>query len=314
MNNLNIIEITSNNNNNNNYNLFENDLNKTDDKYVSLETIIKNNSNKIDLKPINNNLNKMIDIKKSNLEISQIKYPIIFLFKLITCINYIDDYDFSIILRIFLKYHSNIALTINLKNLFKLELSNRFISWSILNDFYKIINKKMSLIFILNKWHSVYTNKKFWKLSLNKQIDYLQNTKMYFLGIFDCSKGGIPFHYKVGPLLNRTNYNYNEIIKNIKDRLLQIYKIFGFKLYQTMDIPLLTVIDFYHLTSENLIKYLIIIFDKFNELLNQIIKLFDKYNLICIELDNLINPIIININTQNIDSETEFDDIKLYCN
>ena len=41
-------------------------------------------------------------------------------------------------------------------------------------------------------------------------------------------------------------------------------------------------------------------------------KLFDSYNLVCIKLNNLYNPLIININTINIDSETEIDDIKIY--
>ena len=45
--------------------------------------------------------------------------------------------------------------------------------------------------------------------------------------------------------------------------------------------------------------------------LNQTIKLFDSYNLICIQINNLINPCLIKINSVNIDSDTEYEDIKL---
>lgn len=262
------------------------------------------------------NPNIIIDIKKSNLEIGQIKYPIIFLFQLITYINYFSDYNLSIILRLFLKNHTNIALSINLKKLFKieLELTNKIISLNVLNDFYKIIYKKMSLIVILNKWYLVYNNDKFWKLLLNEQIDYLQNLKLHFLSIFDCSKGGIPYYQKIAPLLKQSKSLRHELLENVKERLIQIFKLFGYKIFQSMDIPIISVNDFYELSDENLIKYLIVIHEKIKELLIQIIKLFDSYNLSCIQLTNLINPINIKINTQQIDSETELEDIKLYCN
>ena len=62
-----------------------------------------------------------IDIKKISIEIETIKFPLIFLFKLITHKIYISDMNFSIILRLFLKYHTNIALEINLKKLFQIQ-------------------------------------------------------------------------------------------------------------------------------------------------------------------------------------------------
>ena len=44
--------------------------------------------------------------------------------------------------------------------------------------------------------------------------------------------------------------------------------------------------------------------------INQTIKLFDSYNLTCIQINNLINPIILKINSKLFDSETEIEDIK----
>ena len=64
-------------------------------------------------------------------------------------------------------------------------------------------------------------------------------------------------------------------MNDLIDRLVKILNIFGSKLFLTLGIPLLTVTEFNKLTDENIIKYLLIIFDKFNELLNQTIKLFD---------------------------------------
>jgi len=255
---------------------------------------------------------KDIDIEKTCNEISQIKFPLVFLFKLISYINEIDDVNFSIILRIFLKYHTNIGTNYNLKNLFILELKYKHLSWTVLNDFYKLMKKKISLVISLKKWNDIFDNKKFWELSLNEQIDFLTITKNYFLSLYDCSKGGIPLHYKVGTILKNNKIDRNIIIDDLIERLISILNIFGSKLFLTLGIPLLKINDFIRLSNENIIKYIVVIFDKFNDLLNQIIKLFNSYYLVCNKLNNLYNPLIININTININSETEIDDIKLY--
>jgi len=253
-----------------------------------------------------------IDIEKTCNEISQIKYPLVFLFKLISYNNEINDTNFSIVLRIFLKYHTYIGTNYNLKKLFISELKYKHLSWNVLNDFYKLINKKISLVMTLKKWYDIFENNKFWKLSLNDQINFLINTKNYFLSLYDCSKGGIPLHYKVGAILKNNKIDRNIIIDDLIDRLINILSIFGSKLFLSLGIPVLKVNEFVILSDGNIIKYLITIFNKINELLNQTIKLFDSYNLVNIKLNNLYNPFIININTVNIDSETEIDDIKIY--
>jgi hypothetical protein len=253
-----------------------------------------------------------IDIKKTCNDIIQIKNPLVFLFRLISYIDEIDDTNLSIILRIFFKYHTDIAINYNLKKLLNNELKEKKSSLTILNKFYKLTSKKITLLKLLKKWYDLYNNKNFWKLALTNQIEFLINTKIYFLSIYDCSKGGIPIHYKIGSILKENNINRDFIINDLIERLIKILDIFGSKLFQTLGIPLLTVDGFSKLTNENIIKYLAIIYDKFNELLNQTMKLFDSYNLVCLELNNLVNPIIININTINVDSETEADDINLY--
>ncbi len=261
------------------------------------------------------NINKnSIDIKKTHDDILKVTSPVVFLFRLIPYMNEIDDINLSIILRIYLKHHANIAFSFNLKKLLANELSNKYLSWAVLCDFYKIIKKKFTLIFILKKWHQVYLNENFWKLSIEEQIDHLANIKLHFHGIYDCSKGGMPLHYKVGSYLKDKRVNRDFIIDDLIERLIKILNIFGPKLFQTLEIPLVTVKEFIELTDENIVKYLVVIYDKFTELLNQTSKLFDSYNLVCIQLNNLLNPMIININAVHLDSETEADDIKMYSN
>lgn len=256
--------------------------------------------------------NNIIDIKNTCELIKKIKYPIIFLFHLTSHREGLGDNNFSIVLRLFLKFHTDVAFNYNLKKIFKNELSIFPISWNVLNDFYKLFNKKISLIFILKKWHSVYENKEFWELNILDQNEYLLNIRNRFLSVYDCSKGGIPFHNKIISLLKDPKADRQQVLITIIERLVILLEMFGTKLFQSLEIPLITIDNFYELNNENIIKYLLIIWEKFTELLNQTIKLFDSYNLVCIHIENLLNPIILNINVSNIDSETEAEDINLF--
>jgi hypothetical protein len=255
--------------------------------------------------------NNQINIAKTWQEIEKIKYPSIFLFNLIAHKNDFDDYDLSIILRIFMKANGNFMLEYNIKKIFKNEVNQYSLTWCVLCDFYKIISKKITLVFILKKFHLAYENKIFWEMKTIDQSDFLINMKERFLSIYDCAKGGTPFHYKLAQLFKESKYNKKEILDDIVSRLCYVLELFGKNIFVLLDIPLITVKDFYELTNENILKYIIIIFEKINELLKQSMQLFDSYNLICMQLNNLLNPSFIKINTVNIDSETEDDDIKL---
>lgn len=252
-----------------------------------------------------------INIQKTYQDIVKIRNPSIFLFNLVAHIDNFDDYELSIILRIFMKCHSNYMLENNVKIIFANEVIKYSLTWCVLTDFYRIIGKKIPLIFVLKKWHSVYENSVFWSMTTLNQLDYLSNINERFLSIYDCSKGGTPFHYKLAQLFKDGNYDKQEIITNIIERLIYILEIFEKNIFISLGIPLITIKDFYELSDENILKYIILIYEKINELLSQTIKLFDSYNLVCIQLNNLINPSFIKIKSSNIDSETEDDDIKL---
>jgi len=243
-----------------------------------------------------------MDINKISQEIEKLQFPLIFLFRLISYNNELSDNDFSIIIRLFLKHHITVALEINLKKLFQNELITKKSSRNVINKFYKYINKKLSLIFIIKQWYNVYDNDEFWNMNSNDQSYYLSNIKLIFLSIYDCSKGGTPLHYKVGNSINNIN-----TIQSIKNRLEQILKMFGCKIFYKLEIPLLTEDEFDDLTKENIIKYLLFIYEKFKELLDQTIIIFDNFNLNHDNIMNLLNPINININIKCIDiNETEF--------
>ena len=122
-----------------------------------------------------------------------IKYPYIFIFKLISYINEIDDYDLSIILRVYLKNNINLVLKLNIKDLLidELILYDKKLSIQVLNNFYNLINIKYLLIIFLNKFYLfhkkninknvILLSKKLWNLSINDQIEYIENIKLQFL-------------------------------------------------------------------------------------------------------------------------------------
>ena len=110
---------------------------------------------------------------------------------------------------------------------------------------------------------------------------------------------------------SKNNCYKKEIIDDIVNRLNYILEIFDTNIFVSLDIPLITLSDFYNLSNEDILKYIVDIYNKFSELLNQTIKVLNSYNLICIQINNLINPCLIKINSVNIDSDTEYEDIKL---
>lgn len=258
-------------------------------------------------------MSNLIDIKNLSKQISEIKYPLIFLLLLDSYISEIDDYNLSLILRIFLKHHSLVALEVDLKSLWVENLVDYPKSWSIINDFYVVINKKIFIIIHIQKWNQVYDNNLFWKQSLATQIEYLNIMKSRFLAIYDCSRGGTPLHMKLMSFSDHDkNNNYKtEIFNDIQTRLETLLQIFGLKIFQVLNIPLMSVSQFHNESYSNIVKYLNLIFDRINILIEQTIKLFEYYNIVCSQLDNIVNPVIINIKSSQIDFDIEYDDLAI---
>ena len=145
---------------------------------------------------------------------------------------------------------------------------------------------------------------------------YLVNIKERFYAIYDCSKGGFPFHYKLGQILKskiNSKAAHQDIINNIAERLEAIIQIFGIRLLVSLGIPLITKEELEDLNMENIIKYLLIIFEKIKEILEQTIKLFNSYEMTCNMIEAMINPVLININTTHFDLNIMKEDICLFC-
>jgi hypothetical protein len=246
-----------------------------------------------------------MDIEKLDLEIRNIDNPHNYIINLLN--NNINDDELSNILRIFFKYHPSIAYDNKFRELFEDKMIIYINSWNILCKFYVLMQEKISLLVVLNNWHNIYNNEEFWALSLQDQIQFLVNKKEYFLSIYDCSHGGIPFHYKLSGIFIDNKYDKNEVFENVKYRLELILKLFGTKIFNYTSIPLITVSNFYNSTNDFIISYLTEIFNKMNELLDNTIYILNLYNTNTKSIENLINPVIVNICTTQIDSDSDVD-------
>lgn len=258
----------------------------------------------------------LLDIKKLETEIALIKYPLIFLFSLVPHLDMIDDMNLSIILRIFLKYHNESVSNYNIKKIFSKSIPDYFMSLDILSNFQKLLKKKLIYNTVLEKWKENYNNAKFWKLNTCDMIDYIINLKTRFDAIFDCSKSNEPFYKKLHCYINKNNkgvsqFNY-DTNENIINRLELILKLIGKKIFEMVEIPVITMEEYESLDACDIIKYMGAIYDRISKFLEESIDLFTSYNMICMQINSMINPTIVNIAIKEVESETELDDIKLY--
>lgn len=235
---------------------------------------------------ITNNINLVNNI---NLEkIKLLKYPFIFMFRLSLYKKYIDDDNLSIIMKKLLIEHSDIFCNYNIKLLFINKLENHPKTKNIINTFYELYLNKLKIIYLISKWYNIYKNKKFWKLLPNEQLLYLENLKKRFYSIYDFSSND-SFIIKTMELLNNNNTNRYIIIENLKERLSLIYKLFGYKIFEKLDIPVILSSSIDDANNDAIILYLRIIFAKINELLTQTILLFNVYNNSCMLINNYIS-------------------------
>lgn len=252
----------------------------------------------------------MLNIKLIEEQIKILNYPIIFIFRLSNHLKKIDDYTLSLIIRLFLKHHYIICFKYDIQKIL-LNISRKYITTkSILKDFYKIVSKKNISLQVVKILKENYNNKRFWNMSIEKQIEFLTNKKEIFLAIYESTRSPIPFHKKLSHLNNSKKITEYETLENIKDRLLSLLKLFGVNLFRHYNIPIIHHTVFYELTGEEVLKYLDIIYNKFNKMLNITIDLFKEYLILCNDINVILNPTLIRINDINIDSDTDINDIK----
>jgi hypothetical protein len=240
-----------------------------------------------------------MNINQVSENIKSIKYPLIFLFRLLSYGDIINDRDMSIIIRLYLSHHHIVSCEVNLKKSFK--NMNKPMTIKVINDFYKFMKQRFSIIFMLKNFSTIYINKNFWKLSCEKQIQFLNDTKLQFMAIYDCSRGGMPFHYTIAQMLNNIDTRIT-----IKERLHQILKMFGRRVFETLEIPIIDCEYFEDLTNEQIIKYLMVIYDKIKEMLERVTNLMETYDSVISNIKALYKPIHINIVTDTVSNSDMF--------
>jgi hypothetical protein len=259
---------------------------------INIDNIINNIINiNISIDNIKNNTNLIIYKKSNNYNLSIIKsLNLDFLFKLISYINDIDDNILLLILKYYIKHNIKIIYQYNLENIINLNKNNYHNTYIFLNKIYKLIYSKKKKLKKIKKFYNLYDNKIFWIKKLNEQIIYLKYLKYIFESIYDSSHDQIPFHLKLNKILidNNSN-NIHEVLKSCEERLLKLLNIFGPKLFQYFEIPLIRVSKFYKLSYKNIIKYLTVIYNIFNNFITNIILLFESYKNINNQINNEIN-------------------------
>jgi hypothetical protein len=217
-----------------------------------------------------------------------IKYPLIFITKLSLYIDnyYIDDDVLRTIIKIYLDKFADEIVIYNIKYLFINKLDNYPKSSELLNKFYSLYLHKLKIIYFIQKWYKIYNKKSFWKLSIENQILYLENMRNRFYGIYEIHNGNNTYILKIIELLNCTLDRYT-VIENIKERLLLIYKIFGYKIFEALNIPIIFSTSVDDACNDAIIYYIKLIYDKINKLLDDTLLIFNLFKNINNEIDLL---------------------------
>ena len=175
----------------------------------------------------------------------------------------------------------------------------------VLDTFYELINERKKLTSSLSKWNIAYQNKNYWNKDNKYQMEDLLNLKIYVKAIFDCVMGDQLFGMKIAPII-KANINNSKyaIFENVIERLIKLYKLLGYNFFTTYNIKTITVDEFYNLSDDDKIKYIISIQSVTLNILGQTIEIYENFNMINLKIDNLLNPLSINIEN---DTYTDYD-------
>ena len=237
-----------------------------------------------------------------------LKYPLCFLNNLFKINENFTDNQLILILRFFFKYNYRCFLEYNLKILIVLLNKDKILSKNIILEIYDLIEKKILLSKIIKKWKLSYNKDNFWDKKINEQIDYLNNLKMRFYSNFDVCKSNSFFFNKIYTLMKYNN-NINFHIKELLNRLTNVYDLLGETFFKNYNILCIKKSKFIQSTPETKIKYSKYIFQKINKILCKIFDSFILFNYIKIKIDNILNPLPIDFKIENFDSETDIDDL-----
>lgn len=255
----------------------------------------------------------MIDWKNIEDKIKNCKYKHVIIFNFFNLMEFIDDTNAAIILRLIIKNNIEIFSNHPFYTLCQYIPKEIYpITLDLIISFYELIREKGKLIVLLSKWYYAYKNKIFWNKEIDKQIEDLEFLKKYILAIFDNSFGGVSFGLKMSGIF-RTNVEYSRdiTIDSAIERLSLVYDLMGKNFFTLAKIPVLSVSDFINLTDESKVKYVNTIHVKTVELISLTIDIFEKYSMINLKIENLLDPFYVNIE-ENTSMSDDIEDMKIF--
>lgn len=255
----------------------------------------------------------MINWKKIEDIIKNYKYKHFIIFKFFNLMDFFDDKNAAIILRLIINNNLEIFIDNPFFLLCKYIPKKKYPKTiNLILSFYELIKEKAKITILLSKWYFAYENKKFWSKEINNQVEDLLFLKKHILSIFDNSFGGVPFGIKMLPIL-KTNIPYvrDITIESSIDRLVLVYKLMGEKFFKLAKIPILTNNDFLELSDESKSNYINLVHSKTSEIIIQTIDFFEKYIMINLKIDNLLDPFYVNIE-QNTTMSDDIEDMKIF--
>jgi len=252
-----------------------------------------------------------------NNSIKNTKYPYVLIQKFFLSIETIEDKYASIILRYIIKNNfiifTNIPFYVIIKDIPKDKYPETI---DTLKMFYELIKQQMKLLEKIRKWFEAYKNKNFWNKELNEQLVDLYLMRDLIKANFDTSKGGVPFGFKMMGIIKNSNVNSAAkqiTIESAAERLKNVLEIIGSEYFKKINLPIFCSLDFFELEPEEIIKYTNIVYFKTVETITMTIDLFENYNMICLKLDNLLNPFFVNIEEDTI-LDDDIEDISYLLN
>jgi hypothetical protein len=248
-----------------------------------------------------------IDWKDTEDKIKNIKYKHLLLLKFFNLLDFIDDTVASNIIRYIMKNHIDLFFDYPIFILCQYIPKNRYpLTIKSILDFYDLVKDKLSLVSLVSKWYKVYKNRKFWELSIDSQIKHLQNMRNIIFSIFDSTHGVMSLIPRLGQIYKQEN-NYSgsyQTNETLKDRLHQLYLLFGSHFFISVNIPIITNNDFDLMKVDEKIKYVNECYFKCLSVITQTLQIFENLNLLNLKIDNLLNPYYIEINDSAIDEDS----------
>jgi hypothetical protein len=257
----------------------------------------------------------MLDWGNVDIEIKNIKYPLVFLITIIRNQNLFDDYNLSILIRFYIK--NNLNLCYNLPIFLLIDsLDSKFkITKQVVNEFYNCILNRINNIVSIIEFKNVCKDQIWYCKEENviTQKNKIEEIFEFFKSHFDAAKTGLTGVTKyIGYIKSSfTIYeNNNPIIYELKDRLNRLNLFFGTDIFKNQGILIISNDDFDKISIPNKLKYILYFYLKVEKLFIKIINVYDSLIIDNNKINSILSPKPINIivsETSNINLDDVID-------